>query len=801
MSENVSRLKELLFDGEARALADLARRVELVATSGEQQRREMATELARQIEQRARGLAHESANNTSEIQRLDELVHALRQTAEANVKDSRETAQRLEALAQSLKQLADQGQTQNRELMQQLEAVTERAGSDQRLEASVARVVDGALRRAEVDKHVAVSDAMAPLVVRTIKTEIRNSQDELVEALYPMTGRMVKAYVASAMADLMQQIDRKLKSNPLMLRLKSLTTGRSMAELALSETQALAIEEVYLIRRGTGELLGRWPDAPARSNRDQVMSGVLTAINDFSAEAFKEDGSALRHIDLEASQVFLRASPTYLLAVRCSGQAHADIERIIDDEFLVAIERHHDMLAAEEAGTAPAGGAQPSRSAYLGDLAGRLVRRVDEKQEELSRPAFGLSPLRLAVLFIGLPLAAWAGWIASENFKTARVRSVAQRVIETSTEIKGYPVTLDVEPWGRALTVSGLTPSNTAREDVVTRLHELLPATEIRDQLSVVPTGGVDTRPQIALVRNELSRLELETQRAAMTRALDRTRLRLEQTLPDLAALRETSDHREAQTAVARAIATVEHLTATLTAHQKRLAERSMRTTDFAAMKAGLEETSRELASASTEIMALLGGTPQAATTPPPSKRATAIEAAEEMATQAERLASTAIAVHQANIIGRRPPPERIIVQPAPPPPAPPPPAPREPSAIERLADLLRTNVVWFGNQTDFRDDDKARALLDDTTRLAKESGVLLRVVGFTDEQGSSALNTQLALSRARRVADELVARGLPRERIVTIGRPGFEISPTRGPRSANRRVEIQIGFEGEEAE
>ena len=28
--------------------------------------------------------------------------------------------------------------------------------------------------------------AIAPLVVRTIKTELRNSQDEMVEALYPM---------------------------------------------------------------------------------------------------------------------------------------------------------------------------------------------------------------------------------------------------------------------------------------------------------------------------------------------------------------------------------------------------------------------------------------------------------------------------------------------------------------------------------------------------------------------------------------------------------------------------------------
>lgn len=770
MSHNVTRLKELLFDGEARALADLSRRIELIASSGEQQRRELAAALGRQMEQHARALADEATARSADVHRLEAMARALNESAAGS------------SLA-------------HRDLAQKLDAVIERAGSDQRLEVAVARVVDSVLRRVEVEKHSAVADAMAPLVVRTIKTEIRNSQDELVEALYPMTGRMVKAYIASAMADLMEDINRKLKTNPLMLRLKSLTTGRSVAELALLETRRLTIEEVYLIRRGTGELIGRWPEARAQSNRDQVMSGVLTAINDFSAEAFKEDGSALRHIDLESSQVYLRASPTTLLAVRCSGLAHAAVERVIDDEFLDALQRHREALAAATP-TATGQASDDGCSGCLGELASRLSTRVSATQEEMARPPLGLTPLRLAVLFIGMPLAAWGAWTAAETFKTSHVRSVAQRVIETSSEVKGYPISIAVTPWGRRLTISGLTPSTTAREDVVKRLTELLPGTELDDdQLTVVPTGGFDTRPQIADVRNELSRLQMESERSLLSRSIERSRSKLEQTANDLAALRDEAPSSDRKAEVARAAATVGDVVAALGASRKQLAEPGLLTAKLSVLKGQIEQASSRLAATQADIMAVLGGGGQASS--PPAPRASTIEAAEELATQAERLAATTIAVRQANVIARRPPPERVVVERTAPPPQMP-----EPTAAQRLADLLRGNVVWFTNQTDFRDEARTKELLDRVAQLDKESGALLRIVGYTDEQGSAALNTQLAQARARRVADELLARGVARDRLVVVGRPGpgFDISPTRGPGSANRRVEMQIGFEGEEA-
>lgn len=216
MPDSIDRLKQLLFESEAQTLADLAKRIDTLA------------------------------GKTSSAEA--ELSAALRSLSESEGRSRAGIAARIDEIAA-------------------------RVGDDARLEQSVATVLDGAFRRAEHEKHAVISDAVAPFVVNTVRTEIRNSKDELVEALYPVTGRIVKAYVASAMKDLVDQINRRLEMNPVMLRLRSITTGRSVAELAIADSQRLTVEELYLIRRGTGELVERWP--AGGDNRDQVMSGVL----------------------------------------------------------------------------------------------------------------------------------------------------------------------------------------------------------------------------------------------------------------------------------------------------------------------------------------------------------------------------------------------------------------------------------------------------------------------------------------------------------------------------------------------
>lgn len=728
-SQGVTKLKELLFDSEAERLADLSRRLDALGSAHEDLRKALAERKA--YEEGARA-----------------------------------------------------------ELARRLDTVYDRAGTPDRFSLAVSDVLEDAIGRTERERHDQLRTALAPVVVKTVKTEIYNSQDALVEALYPMTGQMVKAYVASAMKDLVNQVNRRLETNAFMLRLKSLTTGRSMAELALAESQRLQVEELLLIRRSTGELMARWPQTSASGNHDHVLGGVLSAINSFATEALEENENNLRQIDLGASQVYLRSSPAYLLAAKCSGTAGRSIEQVIDDEFLATVADIH-------------GGGETSAQASesIGKLGPRMAERIAGQYEIMDRPALGVSPVKLLAVLIGLPLIAWIVWSSYISYQTNRVRETAREIIETSPEIKGYPTTLAVAPRGRSLTISGLAPNDSAMRTVLDRLSGALPGTRIDSQMAVVPQGAEDRSPEIAELRHQLERVKARIPQQAALTALLRTREDLDEALPMLARLTELAGHRDdangkklAATAQSLHTTAGETLAATLQARQglEKAPPAAAEVDGIAALSrhgAELNRLTNDLArqSGMTSLASGHKKTVGQHGSPDPHY----VTASQQIAATATDLRSVVLAVLQGEITRASIPRPEI-----PPPPVIPGPSPRD-----KLAAYLATHAIFFSDAIDYRNSKTAEATIADLARLIMDTTALVRVVGYTDERGTSSRNTSLSQLRADKVRDALIAQGVPATRLVAIGRTSInDISPTTGPQSPNRRVEFEIGFEGENA-
>jgi hypothetical protein len=141
-----------------------------------------------------------------ETRRLEDIGRRLEAEAADAARRHKETGDQQSALSDQQKALS----AQQKALSDKIDAVFERTGTTEKLQHSVADIIDGALREAEVVRHDSLSRAIAPLVVRTIKIQLRDSQDEMVEALYPITGRLVQSYVQSAMAEMMVKINAKL---------------------------------------------------------------------------------------------------------------------------------------------------------------------------------------------------------------------------------------------------------------------------------------------------------------------------------------------------------------------------------------------------------------------------------------------------------------------------------------------------------------------------------------------------------------------------------------------------------------
>lgn len=704
-----------------------------------------------------------------------------------------ETLGELDRRLGSIEQVNEKQTRESQEMEKRVDQLFERAGTEERFRKSVSVVLDKALCDAEVRDHDQMSRAIAPLVVSTIRTELRNSQDELVDIMFPITGRMVKSYIAAEMKKLSQNVNRRIDNNPIMLRVRSITSGRPVRDLAIAETQRLAVDEVFLIRRGSGELIGHWPPSPnAMSNADVHMSGVLSAINDFAGSAFDTDGGSFESFRYENFEVYMRASPVYLLAAKCNGIAPSGIDEIFDDAFLDTLDR---VAALEKASAATQRDVSvQARSLELHPLTDQVETRTTEIYEELERSSIGGAVVKALLFLIVVPLLTWFFWGLYTDAEEALVRRAANQVIVGTPELDGYQTNLDVGYRGKSITVTGLVPNATVKAQFVAALKKALRSTDVEARLAVVPQGRTEIVREavdLSVLERRLNRrvTEMETHMIAATaeREVARAKLRLSQAIPEVRKLERQLDGDARRAAVREVRSLLEKANLDVTEISGQIAARQR---DRAALNQLIARVNQAAASIGRTIKGLAGIHGGAVNLPAISgpSVATLVDATDSLASQAERIATLAIALHQTAAMI----PEPVV-------PAPDVAAP-QPSPEDKLRSFVVRHAIFFSTGVDFFNPQQSSRLLDEAAQLITKAGVLVRVVGYTDERGLSSRNDELARNRANTVIDALVRRGVRRQLLVAIGRPtGNYLSPVAGESSPNRRVQFEVGFRDEE--
>jgi outer membrane protein OmpA-like peptidoglycan-associated protein len=112
----------------------------------------------------------------------------------------------------------------------------------------------------------------------------------------------------------------------------------------------------------------------------------------------------------------------------------------------------------------------------------------------------------------------------------------------------------------------------------------------------------------------------------------------------------------------------------------------------------------------------------------------------------------------------------------------------------------LPSYAVFFQQETEYRAPADAERDLDAVATLLKgKPASRIRLIGYGDAIGSRAANLKIALARARKVAADLIARGVGQSRLVLAARDDTqEIVQGQGPGNPNRRVTFEPAFIGE---
>lgn len=156
-------------------------------------------------------------------------------------------------------------------------------------------------------------------ITETIKVQIRDSQDEVIEALYPIIGKLVKKFIIAEITKLTHSINTTIKEKFSFKHIikNFFKRDKNEAENLLQDVFEPVIEEIFVIEKDSGLLSGSY----SRDNiaDKDMVSGMLTAIKSFAEDAFSKEGQDLEDINFETFQLSIKNFKTIFIAIATSG--------------------------------------------------------------------------------------------------------------------------------------------------------------------------------------------------------------------------------------------------------------------------------------------------------------------------------------------------------------------------------------------------------------------------------------------------------------------------------------------------
>jgi hemerythrin len=185
-----------------------------------------------------------------------------------------------------------------------------------------------------------IPDTLGPTITKTLNEEIKNSQDAVVDALFPILGKMIKRYIQHEMKLLSEKINDQVTKTFSFRRFfsKSKMNGVNEADLLIQKQTNTKIEQVIIIEKGSGIVLAE--HSKIKTTDEDMVAGMLTAIKSFAEDAFKRESQSLQYIEYDHYHIHLQNFPSYYIAVIVSGAYNVIFKDKLEDKLFDFANKH-----------------------------------------------------------------------------------------------------------------------------------------------------------------------------------------------------------------------------------------------------------------------------------------------------------------------------------------------------------------------------------------------------------------------------------------------------------------------------
>jgi OOP family OmpA-OmpF porin len=185
----------------------------------------------------------------------------------------------------------------------------------------------------------------SPTFERATQVSVRKDPGTLVNILYPVMGPAIRKALAERLDDTLQGLNQSLRYafswRGLKWRIEAWRSGSSFADIVLKHTVVFRVEHAFLIHRKAGLLLEHVAAQDATAQDPQLVSGMLSAIQDFVRDSFDEGGGRESHgidsLRLGDLLLWCEAGPQAFLALVIRGTPPESLRATMRDTLSTCI--------------------------------------------------------------------------------------------------------------------------------------------------------------------------------------------------------------------------------------------------------------------------------------------------------------------------------------------------------------------------------------------------------------------------------------------------------------------------------
>ncbi len=141
-----------------------------------------------------------------------------------------------------------------------------------------------------------LAQALQPAVDDSLKASVKKNPSAIAEAIFPALGPGLRKAVTSTIRSMVQSLNhilnRSFSVQGLKWRIEALRTHRPFAEVVLFHTLLYQVEQIFLIHSDSGVVLAHVQDVNITAQDPDLVSGMLTAIQDFVRDSFHSDNAS-----------------------------------------------------------------------------------------------------------------------------------------------------------------------------------------------------------------------------------------------------------------------------------------------------------------------------------------------------------------------------------------------------------------------------------------------------------------------------------------------------------------------------